>query len=215
MDALDLAMQISKSNRDKNLRLTPEKPTVNVISNYPLLDLPPEIWSKICRYAAVPSGPSAIFVPSLADRDYWQQQLTQPGITRTCRAIRAECLGTFYQNLYVIYDETWTFPIIGDWLYGIGAANRKRVVIHEGGGSSYWSGNDAIFERSHGRNHGGIRGQKYGHYLATLMDDLEEFSSERHYQLRDVYKDEDSTEEEDDSEDWPEEDDSEDWSDEG
>lgn len=42
------------------------------ISNYPLLDLPPEIWSKICRYAAVPSGPSAIFVPSLAEPQYWE-----------------------------------------------------------------------------------------------------------------------------------------------
>lgn len=36
MDALDLAMQISKCNRDKNLRLTPQKPTVNVVRLQPV-----------------------------------------------------------------------------------------------------------------------------------------------------------------------------------
>ena len=101
-----------------------------------LLDLPPEIWSKICKIAVSWDIPIDVIlgsVPCLNIPEYTRTRdgreyrgraparaIMQPSITRVCRSIRKECLSHFYEtNVFRIraYDTTrWKawLDIIGE-----------------------------------------------------------------------------------------------------
>ncbi|KAF2480469.1 hypothetical protein BDY17DRAFT_193449 [Neohortaea acidophila] len=60
-----------------------------------LLDLPPEIWSKICKLAVKDDSP-VLLKPGSPHYEN-PTVVRQPGITRVCRRIREECLPEFYR----------------------------------------------------------------------------------------------------------------------
>lgn len=58
-----------------------------------LLDLPPELWSRICRLAVLDGAPSRILhLRGYVRRDDLKRQLQAPAITTVCHAIRTETL---------------------------------------------------------------------------------------------------------------------------
>ena len=70
-----------------------------------LLDLPPEIWSKICKLAVEEQTPIKIFTAP----DDWHGNIAsegksgivkanQPPITLVCRIIREDCLDHYYKS---------------------------------------------------------------------------------------------------------------------
>ena len=87
----------------------------------PLLALPPEIWSYICKLAVKYDEPINIlaimrkpYLRCTGEEQYrcsaeelkkHRSMLAQPAITRVCRAIRKECLPHFYKtNLFYSYS---------------------------------------------------------------------------------------------------------------
>lgn len=92
-----------------------------------LLDLPAELWSRICKLAVIYNQPIVVlaskpapYILSGSEDEYdpnyevtvspsehsiQRSMLLQPPITRVCRAIRAECLSTYYSsNIFYGYD---------------------------------------------------------------------------------------------------------------
>ncbi|KAK3627869.1 hypothetical protein LTR56_018985 [Elasticomyces elasticus] len=70
---------------------------------FPLFSLPDELWSKICRLAATATDP--IVIGDKLGRAHYQQKVSQPPITRVCRAIRNETIAAFYKNNHFIHDD--------------------------------------------------------------------------------------------------------------
>lgn len=60
-----------------------------------LLDLPPEIWLSICRYAVV-KGVITVHRPD--SRTLTAEDVAQPALSRTCPVLRVETLKTFYSE---------------------------------------------------------------------------------------------------------------------
>ena len=128
-----------------------------------LFDLPPEIWTKICKLAVEYKGPILInSMPCLdeaahqlgygfgsshrieskrctthtkcsAERD----RLQQPGITRTCHAIRQECLAHYYENnLFYCGSMSGDCWSLQRWLEFIAIEHRgllRRLYLHPKG----------------------------------------------------------------------------------
>ena len=88
-----------------------------------LLDLPDELWSRICKLA----------IPHR--RVYFDgyeasiNAMRLPAITRTCRVIREELLEDFYEHQLEIVLPCWVdnehHPRFRDWLYTIGRRYRR------------------------------------------------------------------------------------------
>ncbi|KAF2773402.1 hypothetical protein EJ03DRAFT_347912 [Teratosphaeria nubilosa] len=81
-----------------------------------LLDLPPELWSRVCYFATA--------------------SVQHPATTRTCRTLRAEALPMYYAKMeFAIWDDCengWAFELFKWWMDAIGPRNRdlmKRFTI--------------------------------------------------------------------------------------
>ncbi|KAK4631981.1 hypothetical protein CLAFUW4_03368 [Fulvia fulva] len=103
-----------------------------------LLDLPPELWSKIGRVAVdeVPRIDSyAIRKPSMDAEVYGANRKPctgdhQPPITRACAALRHELLPYYYKSrvdVAICRSTRWLVKNTGRWLRAIGPANRNLV----------------------------------------------------------------------------------------
>lgn len=95
-----------------------------------LLDLPPEIWSHIVKLAVEGAdydiGNSEKL--TIFNRRRRLRGTTQPGITRTCRAIRHETIPHFYtSNSFTFYDNPETVRAMFAWLKVIGSAYWPRL----------------------------------------------------------------------------------------
>jgi hypothetical protein len=104
-----------------------------------LLDLPPELWGRICHLAIVSSEP--IDLIPLKDNDKGdegpnrflvidQKVAEQPPLTHTCRTIRSECLPLFYKhNTFVAMSKyrTKSRKSITNWLHAIGPKSRQAI----------------------------------------------------------------------------------------
>lgn len=109
-----------------------------------LLDLPPEIWSRICKlviHCDKPVNldlPSYPVHPSLAIR---RTPAKQPPITRICRVIREDCLPHYYRaTIFYFCDAFDRTDSVSKWLVGIGKANRaalRMVFFLSGTGHIY------------------------------------------------------------------------------
>ncbi|KAK5683108.1 hypothetical protein LTS10_004639 [Elasticomyces elasticus] len=66
-----------------------------------LLDLPPEVWAKICRFAVLSTTPVIIN----GQHGLVKDKITQPPLTRVCRIIREETTAIFDSN-YFVFDDT-------------------------------------------------------------------------------------------------------------
>ncbi|KAK4631876.1 hypothetical protein CLAFUW4_03886 [Fulvia fulva] len=138
---------MAKKHRPKAKRYPEVKP-------FRLLDLPPEIWSKIgmmaiedtppCTNASIASAKSPptrhrTFKSSSPDIPTPAIQITcnlsvpltsqQPPITRVCRVLREELLSQYYRTkvrLSLVYYDAEA-STMGKWLRSIGPENRRLV----------------------------------------------------------------------------------------
>lgn len=92
-----------------------------------LLDLPPEIWSRICEFAVTDAAP--IVLEYAFDDLGFCDAVAQPTITGVCRALRTEGLKLFYGgNAFIVKDNTTVVPILSRWLRAIGEHNRQSLA---------------------------------------------------------------------------------------
>ncbi|KAK0248076.1 hypothetical protein B0A54_16483 [Friedmanniomyces endolithicus] len=71
---------------------------------FPLFDLPPELWIRICRFAVVRPTPTVLTVRIPARK--FRAKVRQPPITRTCTTVRKETLSHFYAAPFVYEDRS-------------------------------------------------------------------------------------------------------------
>lgn len=118
-----------------------------------LLELPPEIWSKICKLAvtydkkiAVARSRDILYRLEKVSWCYFHEgcvehrkkggiwRVAPPAITRPCRLIRLETLPHFYKtNVFVIYGCGNVAERLKAWLDAIGQDNRallRRFYYH-------------------------------------------------------------------------------------
>ncbi|TKA31793.1 hypothetical protein B0A50_01872 [Salinomyces thailandicus] len=109
----------------------PQPEDHNPISDKPqhqpfrLLDLPPELWTRICQLDI--TRPPSTVITKAAHANTVCRQTTQPPLTRTSRLLRSETLPIFYNlHTFVIVDN---YADVDDgvvkWLDSIGKRNRR------------------------------------------------------------------------------------------
>ncbi|KAK1064587.1 hypothetical protein LTR74_008589 [Friedmanniomyces endolithicus] len=94
---------------------------------FPLFDLPPELWIRICRFAVIRPTPT-VLTAKLPARVF-RAKVRQPAITRTCTTIRKETLSHFYAAPFVYEDrsqhEAWELV---SWLKVLPAETRSNLL---------------------------------------------------------------------------------------
>ena len=114
---------------------------IQLRSPFRLLDLPPELWLRICEFAVIKSRPIQIGrEPDPADQ---MAMVSQPDITRTCRLLRSEGLPLFYSaNVFEMYHY-FGIPCPRRWILAIGEGNRQRMrtmTVVSGCHKDFWKG---------------------------------------------------------------------------
>ncbi|KAK4612108.1 hypothetical protein CLAFUW4_13358 [Fulvia fulva] len=105
------------------------------VKPFRLLDLPPELWSKIGQL--IVDDASTVTEKKL----YWIHhpypssaqelaEIQQPATTRTCSILRAELLPYYYQSKISIsvIASSLASRVVGKWLRMIGSKNRSVVT---------------------------------------------------------------------------------------
>lgn len=107
-----------------------------------LLDLPPEIWSKICKLAVESNAPVKAFgdtrrrhYPKTPEEHFiaancreWEYVVCEPAILFTCRAVREERLIHYYEtNTFYAPRREMNLRYIERWFNAIGDAGRAGV----------------------------------------------------------------------------------------
>lgn len=110
-------------------------------SPFRLLDLPPELWLRICEFAVIKNGPIQVGrEPKSRDQ---MAIVSQPEITRTCRILRSEGLPLFYStNVFELYHY-YGVPCPRIWVLAIGVGNRQRMctmTMVSGCQKDFWEG---------------------------------------------------------------------------
>ncbi|KAK0278035.1 hypothetical protein LTR35_009357 [Friedmanniomyces endolithicus] len=94
---------------------------------FPLFDLPPELWIRVCRFAVIRPTPT-VLTAKLPARVF-RAKVRQPPITRTCTTIRKETLSQFYAAPFVYDDrsqhEAWELV---SWLKVLRAETRSNLL---------------------------------------------------------------------------------------
>lgn len=92
-----------------------------------LLDLPPELWSRICKDAVV--SDELVILDGEGSSKSICRLTEQPAIIRTCNAIRNEARPTFYgTNAFILVDNAIRPNAICRWLSAIGPVNRRSFA---------------------------------------------------------------------------------------
>ncbi|KAK5744752.1 hypothetical protein LTR17_001828 [Elasticomyces elasticus] len=99
--------------------------------NFPLFELPPEIWVRIVRLAVIYTKPVTISEGLVAR--VFQDRVAQPAITRVCWAVRNETLSTFYANTFRYVDIADTTRSFRRWLqrFSFGQGHKMPNLIIE------------------------------------------------------------------------------------
>lgn len=90
-----------------------------------LLDLPPELWLRICEFAV--TKPTAIRVGKEPNPEDQMAVIRQPAITRTSRLLRVEALPMFYALNTFEMLHCFGVPCPRKWITAIGTTNRQRM----------------------------------------------------------------------------------------
>ena len=90
-----------------------------------LLDLPPELWLRICEYAV--KKPKPIRVGKEPNPKDQMAVVQQPAITRTCRLLRIEALPMYYTLNTFEMLHCFGVPCPRKWIVAIGAVHRQRM----------------------------------------------------------------------------------------
>ncbi|KAK5691494.1 hypothetical protein LTR97_011487 [Elasticomyces elasticus] len=101
-------------------------------ARFRLLDLPDEIWSRICRLAV--SDGDTILLKDYTPPKVFAQAVSQPPITRVCRVIREETLGQYYLKARIKFITFRNADILLEWLRalqrcGVLAAYRPNIKV--------------------------------------------------------------------------------------
>ncbi|KAK5126969.1 hypothetical protein LTR85_008327 [Meristemomyces frigidus] len=92
-----------------------------------LLDLPPEVWIRICSFAVTNARP--ILLHEKYFKVHVEHLTRQPNITRVSKQLRAETLPLFYSNnFFVLHLFGHMVPIWHRWLHAIGRRNRRHLT---------------------------------------------------------------------------------------
>lgn len=104
-----------------------------------LLDLPPEIWSKIVKLAVECRYPINVLPklrPSFANGKLHDKRIKryEPAVAAVCRKIREECLPHYYKtNIFVFFDgngrNSLAYRAIQDWLIAIRPQNVEALTM--------------------------------------------------------------------------------------
>ncbi|KAK6394999.1 hypothetical protein LTR65_001188 [Meristemomyces frigidus] len=87
--------------------------------HFRLLDLPPELWCRICEFAVTAEHPIVLDY-HFNDRDLCNS-IAQPPLARVNQQLRAETVMLFYdRNTFLVKDETTVAPMLAKWLFAIG-----------------------------------------------------------------------------------------------
>lgn len=95
-----------------------------------LLDLPPELWIRIGKFA-IDVYPRVASRFARSSRGYSPSRRhfpLQPGITRVCTMLRAELLPYYYRTR-IRLEVSHHVVEVGRWLRHIGPANRKLLRV--------------------------------------------------------------------------------------
>jgi len=99
-----------------------------------LLDLPPELWLRICELAVVKDHSKVIRVDYYTTKKSSAAIVQQPAITRTCRLLRQEALPLYYKLNTFAFGEfmacerrRWTTSFLVAWCAAIGK-QKVRVM---------------------------------------------------------------------------------------
>lgn len=76
--------------------------TVLQAKPFRLLDLPPELWSRICSEVIMSESPTEL--DDSLKRYQFEEKVAQPAITRVCKIVREEALPMFYSSSFVYVD---------------------------------------------------------------------------------------------------------------
>lgn len=111
----------------EDLFCTPHQ--IQLRSPFRLLDLPPELWTRVCEFAVTKHDKIRVGKePKPAD----QEAVTrQPAITRTCRVLRIEALPMFYALNTFEMLHCFGVPCPRKWIQAIGATHRSRMKCME------------------------------------------------------------------------------------
>lgn len=100
----------------------------NSYQPFRLLDLPPELWSKIGRIA-IDKGDDDPWWCHISKRS--SEAVVAPPIAQTCRALRYELLPYYYETRVEIRDVQLDLGVelrnIGIWLMAVGHAHRACI----------------------------------------------------------------------------------------
>lgn len=82
-----------------------------------LLDLPPELWTRIVKMAATSPNGLEHYIAKYPDK---KAKFFPPPITQVCRAIRTEALGAYYENNVFRFGPEKCFDstleVVRDWI---------------------------------------------------------------------------------------------------
>lgn len=110
-------------------------------SSFPLLDLPAELWSRICKLAVIPDHDLEVQSYGFGLKRkilaaHAHRTLQQPSITRVNRAVRSEVLPFFYQSATFTLTGLTSRGFYKPWLLAMGKQNRASLrnlyVQHSG-----------------------------------------------------------------------------------
>lgn len=103
-----------------------------------LLDLPPELWVRICEFAVLKSCP--IVIGHQTDMKDMARVALQPSITRTCRVLRHEALPLFYTLNSWEMIHNYSVPCPRRFLHAIGATNlhKMTLLMHSNCDIEFW-----------------------------------------------------------------------------
>ncbi|KAK4612111.1 hypothetical protein CLAFUW4_13357 [Fulvia fulva] len=109
----------------------------NTTKPFPLLDLPPELWSKIGKLVVDQSDKvtdsTIVLITQSSDpreRAKYREEIGQPAITRTCQVLRAELLPYYYRSKISVQVIAGSLEVVsvGKWLRSIGDKNRSALA---------------------------------------------------------------------------------------
>lgn len=92
-----------------------------------LLDLPPELWLRICQIAI--TLPNPIILSTSQPSALYQEKLRQPPLTSVNRALRRELLPHFYgTTTFIFEDKHCQYDGLNAWLHAIGPENYRHLA---------------------------------------------------------------------------------------
>ncbi|KAM3418922.1 hypothetical protein BST61_g4880 [Cercospora zeina] len=108
-------------------------------SPFRLLDLPPELWIRVCELAVI--RPKSIVLGRESDFADMAKIVRQPNITRACRLLRSEALPVFYGLNEFEMVHNYLVPCPRHFLIAIGATNLRKIgtiLIHSNCSHQWW-----------------------------------------------------------------------------